>query len=576
MVSLAFDQKKIVDGATLPSYSSKSVNVSYSIPENVLYPVILLANITTDTAYWFSVHGKDIIPFRSLDAGSYIFLVTDRKDIQIKQPIVAQNFRLQYKRSDLGNTVGIIKFIVDNDINYNEKLKYISGPNSIYYYTIPSDLLSYGEKGVNPKSNKRFYFFGDIHGDRDNTCPLLHGAECPAYPSSSSGTGTFKGVGSQESNCLDITILLQKMFNFSKAHNVKTDFFLEFPYKVNDKPNILDREIDLLTADPKANEQWYAQHDYIISLYSQFYPCFSYKKNFSEESSKCRFAPEVRFQYADIRQVHDGGPVIPQTLIYISINELNDLASGISALKGVKVASKTLNDYQKELEDLNTLVRFVVLSSEGRQKDFLSLMLKSEQYQHDITKYFSSLPLTPKVKTLLEGLARTGTVRYGKNYSKLKAQLVELDREGVMYKGISLAKLIEKWVEETYYQELSNIDYGVWNTIYTSLKNLKPLPEEWSYDFNLVKFDAILMDGYVISRSFRTYSSFPSEGKEEGKEEMKEDASDLVVVYTGAAHTNNYSVFFEQYLQIKPLLKIDRTIYNERCVVDENLGKKLM
>jgi hypothetical protein len=578
-ISLSFNGKPVINNSIVHSYDAISPKVEYSTSN--ANDIIVLANIDTDTAYWFlsSTGGKEkeIIPFTSPTAGNYLFLVftPPQGGLMLKQPISPNNFRKQYRKSDLGTLIGSIKFKVDNDIELIRQIKSISGPSSFYYYTIP-----YLLNGI--EMNKRFYLFGDIHGGRENTCETTSNTNCSTFPSSDHKSNLEK------SKCLDIGNVLDELFIFSKNHQITTDFFLEFPYKIDQIPTQLDREIELLpTLTEEEKALWFSVHEYIPSLYAQFYPCFIQNKEKIRE--KCELNPYVRFQYADIRQLHQSGPVILQTFIYLQIQELNEIAITITKL-AYSNKKPTLAFSQKFRLQLETVNSLILQSNEDKLLEFFNIMIYSDSFSQDLIKFFASfIPLTGPVKDKLasmeEDLLQLSTQRYGKDYSRVRAQLIEIDKEGIEFYiipkrdpplgGLSIEKkkasdAIIEYIQTEYYRLLETLNYQEWKVGYNLLKNYKPLPEDWGQDFNLVKFDALFMDAYVLARSFRAYANPKYPERRKGEE------SEVVVVYSGAAHSQNYSKFFSEYLGVKPLESIDRTIYGQRCISKEGLGENLV
>lgn len=314
-----------------------------------------------------------------------------------------------------------------------------------------------------------------------------------------------------------------------------------------------------------------------------FNECFQPDKQF------CHYNAYVRFHYVDVRLTKQKQYVGPITInTYLFLNQLNTIELLLENY--FNVASKIGMKYP-ELEDLrhdiiesvdftNRLVDKILTrgqtlrgSTINYNKELFNAALFSKNYPEDVDRIFNILidGITSRTDDLndftdfRDAMKSIVTERNGDIMHRTAAQLQELRADNVLYKGRNIADLIIDFIQTKY--ELIDISdvYTFWRRFYknvylpvskmvverdfyTSLNAFEKYTQNKMTQNTtiLVHSDALIMDAYILACMFRKFKT-PRKGRK------PHTPSDLVITYTGSVHTRNYSQFFYQYLNIRPI-----------------------
>lgn len=474
-----------------------------------------------------------------------------------------------------------------------KNLEFISGPVSWYYLEIPKDYLTFGANNTpTTVGNKRYHLFGDAHFSRENNCTEQYGVQCAAVDKN----GT---VINYNERCYDITYLLKQLFDETVAKKSQMDFFLEIPFRLPGYKPFEQRE----------------QAGYIYAIAEAFDNCLQIEKK------GCPYNPYVRFHYSDVRLTDQHDLVsLNSTIMFSSMTAMVEgavnlfmifaNAANLNALLSDSHMKEIMKQFVEHSDLTDAIITRFILRGQtlgGRTIDYnrelFTAMVKSDNFKADLKLIFDGmfaelperlkkLPLYDTLLQLQERLGNYTTTRDGKNMFRIRAQLYELDKENVLYRGQKISSLIEKFLFDKYASlDLSAI-YSSWRQLRDKI--IMPLSKIRSAtDFNLLSnifiptlqdvtnanvttrliySDALLMDGYILARSFRSYSQ-PAHGREAGR------AGELASIYAGAQHILNYVEFLKNYLGLQVIDSIDhyatsRELIDNRCLKKKDIGRE--
>lgn len=472
-----------------------------------------------------------------------------------------------------------------------ENLKRISGPISLYYYQF---------------DNRNFYFFGDEHFSTDFNCEwLIPGSQC-------SKINNDLELDYTSDECWDIDAFLKIVFDraLQRALQQKSplryldennyiDLFLEIGF-MESTVEILDiyksdgyknrnndegedgddkgEEGDEGEEDDEGEDgddderedgdderedgdegeegdddkeekdanivENYEDLDYMNRVYNYFILCFEPSKRI------CKYAPFIRFHYADIRQLHYND--IP---IFDFFTRLTTISADL-----LKILNESL---LKPSQDKYDLIR--------KYTNILTLCLHGNVFTNMYVAYLDS-PNFPRTirqtfrKSMIDYLWENGVnleanlvERHGVNIHRIKAQLDSLREDGVKHNDKNIADLISSYAIDRYPIIKVNEIRRIWlkdlKSFIFSIINGGPLDNHELIDLLIDTIDEInsvlldigvsLMDTYLLARMFRRFS----------RSEQLHIISKNVIIYTGSDHTDFYAKFFEEVLNVKAILK---------------------
>lgn len=443
-------------------------------------------------------------------------------------------------------------------------LEFIQGPISWFYFEIGPELLG---------MRRRFHFFGDAHFSKSNGCTKKYLVPCTQI-------SPTRKVLNLNQRCYDITFLLMNLFKNAKEEKRYTDFLMELPFKST--PTEVGSNLDKLVSEEvqtllKRNS---TNLDYISTLYVIFNECFQIRKE------ECPYRPYVRFHYVDVRLSEKRQAIALNT--YIFIEKLSDILKSMSSYYLFSysifesVSESELSALKRSIIDsvefTNHLIEKLYLRGytlEGTNINYnlelFNLALNSDNYVEDVNHLLERLlegiqvgtKDQKKFEVFRREMVRPVVRREGKIQHRTRVQLRELAKENIQVNGRNLAELIVEFILGLYQKlDFTNV-YSRWRKFYTvvypaflSLQNEDSL-EKAQYELErylltrqtglqLIEADALLLDGYILARMFRTFPD-PRHERE------PHVPSNRVITYTGAAHTDNYVRFFQEVFGLNPI-----------------------
>lgn len=368
-------------------------------------------------------------------------------------------------------------------------------------------------------NNKKYYFFGDIHFSRENSCQN----QCDAF------NRTFTKVLSKGTNCSTIGALFHMWFVYNNDHNIKTNVYIEETYtKEITRPSIeffntmIDNKYNV-TGAPFQNKSWLQLIPMIMNQ------CFI------REKENCPYYPNVHLHYVDIRH----HLIKNETLSLFDLNELKNY---------LKIANNLTFDVIKN--DILIIINYLI----KHLHKIVSLLL--DPYGLDEFMQFFDLKLSLNGQRILSNLINIDnftTIKNNIRMTKVAWELYHTDE----FINQQLYIYIER--------KINTILHGL--NLYTAnlkpqnifeISNFKKSYEEFEKILNdyLSYFSflhALLMDVYTISRMFI----------QDGEE---------IIIYAGIYHIMQYEIFFDQLNADKVFeIKVDRE--KIRCLNSELLPK---
>ena len=501
-----------------------------------------------------------------------------------------------------------IEVVQPNEVEIvHESLEFISGPISWYYFETGPELF-----GI----RRKFHFFGDVHFSKTSDCTEKYAVPCAEV-------SPLGKVSNLNERCYDITYLLMDLFQRAKKENRYTDFFLEYPFKI--KPNGQDSSnsnsdqlVDKMRSFELTKEQTLlkligqksstAQNlDYISTLYVMFHDCFQISKK------QCPYGPYVRFHYVDVR-LSEKQQIIALNS-YIFMEKLPDILQAMSLyyqlsmytmfadIPEISVLRQKIID---SVEFTNHLTEKIYIPEHtldvndiNYNLELFNLALESDDYVNDVNRLIDVLVEGIKIGTedqkdfeqFRQDMVQPVVHRAGKVQHRTRVQLEELAQENIQVNGKNLADLIVEFITKLYkqlnfiqvYSSLRNFYTVVYpaflavhneDTIRKAQYELQRYLSSRQTGGQLIHADALLLDGYMLARMFRT---FPNPRYERAVH----NSSDRVITYTGAHHTDNYARFFQEMLGLNPIdsrvnrIDLSRQHFQNinRCLQNSNFEK---
>jgi hypothetical protein len=398
-----------------------------------------------------------------------------------------------------------------NQINKMKSEQYLSGPNIWKEYQFTDD----------QGNNKWFHMFGDKH-------IVIPKEFCP--------------------NGYNFIDFLEDWFNELSKYKIYSEFYLEIPYKLNEK-NI-------------------EEDSYLTIIYKKFRDCFI-------NSNKCKYMPYVKMHTTDIRSTHkfvghQFNQEITTTVPQLIKNRILYLLQSLSNL-----TEKRKVQLIKTASFIQLLVdRYLPIHSM-----IFKLLLTSDDYEVEIKKILEPIYLEfdsdiyheSDFDKLKETNQRLFSLKDKNKKFILKHQLDQLQKDNVKHNDVLLSDLILQFMIQTsnYYQkeQLSKF-YNAWSNIFMELigdldiRKIVGLIDLYQKDLNvpLTVIDSTLLDCYILAKSFRNQNN-----------DLKRTV--LTVIFEGSNHVDIQSIFFEQVLKIKPLHSVKGMKQHTRCLDIGDISK---
>lgn len=405
-------------------------------------------------------------------------------------------------------------------------LQFISGPMSWYHFEFVDD-------DGNPKT---IHLFSDIH-DFTKLCPKSF--QCKNSKSS------------PPSKCFQFDYFLETYFEKAIQDKKYVDFFLESPYRLNQKE---------LKINPNKN--------YLDLVNHRFQKCLSSNKK------GCKYLPNIRMHYTDVRI-----PDYNYITIGSFIGEMYFFL--VRAVYLFHENQITKNDLIQVLNVFHLILDIVSKNA----KDISLIMMTENNFESKVYSYFLPVfdwiqdhpgalqkQMQNKIQHMLDQLFSLVKIRKGKRVFIVKQQLDQLRKDDIRYKGKNMADIIL-----SYFIEFSNVlsdrakqlNLDFWHKsgyakqiLELDPKNAKKLFLEL-YDQrkqvlqNNILFDLTYLDTYILARMFRKFTN-------------KDSSS--AIVYAGNLHIESEKDFFILFLDLIPI-HAESNLDQERCLSNPNFQK---
>lgn len=382
-------------------------------------------------------------------------------------------------------------------------------------------------------NNKIYYFFGDIHNQKNSSCDFKNNCDYFNY--------TFDKVHTYNTSCTTIGPLLFMWFLYNNDKNIRTDFYIEAPFTKNNTKNVTyfeeiveerkkqEKVNTLTTIFPVSNISWLQLMYYLFMSLS----CLSKNKQ------ECLFYPNIHIHYSDIRIVDDK---------YNSPFYLDFLYSYIKDYIHL--------DLNQLKEDVVTIIRLIL-------EDYKILFNSLFTTDYNLNLLKNNSIVTPKLKTIFNNyIDDIDSLTVSRNNIKIHRIAAELQK----LKNVNTTiynKLIEYINDYNYqFKDISNqlfYNYDLQN----NNKKLKLLNDYLDYYYlDLSNMRVLMMDVYLLARMFT------------------QQESTEIVSYVGQYHHVNYVYFFTHYLKanliyksfdLLPGLKSSKYLNSTGCVTFNNL-----
>ncbi len=415
----------------------------------------------------------------------------------------------------------------------------ISGANSLYVFML---------------ENKYYFFFGDQHFSIEERCEDQYHIQCDLYDYG------YKKTLTHNTNCWTIGSLFDEWFTYNNYFGVKTDFYLEtgFIKGTLREATMTTEEISDRRQEPfyqtKLPQDIEGSSGWLESVAAYFQDCFI------QDKSQCKYSPNVRFHYADIRNYHEYGTLYDADL-YISypyihlINEelINLNRRGMLIQKSNNQFTKIKNQWLLTtiMDDVNSI--FVLYDNLWNINILLALCFSTMDVR-DILNSLEIPELSPNIQSLFinskQNIIRSSVTRNDvllhrtaaefnrlKNFNSSVADKLETYITNRM--EIELLKALPEFNELQERFQLTN-DINELIDIVTDLQNLLSIWNPW------------ILDVYTLSRMFLQHDS------------------EQIVIFAGHYHINIQSGFFK-YLGANTLVEHPARM-DDRCITTNLTG----
>jgi hypothetical protein len=367
----------------------------------------------------------------------------------------------------------------------------ISGPNSLSVFDL---------------NGRLFVFLGDQHQSFSGNCEEKYNIQCDKFDDEFNRSITY------DTNCWNIGALLDEWFTYNNYFGISTDFYLETEF----------RKGDILRP--------FFPTDWIETLHKYFSDCLKQTK------SSCKYGPNVKFHYTDIRAMTIDGNIMENSIYDVSryFRALNETLNSKSLFEA---NINSIFDLFNILLNINLLLDLLFSTNDIRN---VLNNIPVPQLSPDIQNAFN----TTKNILINNASVRNGVLMYkpAAEFNRLlslypdiadKLQTFVHDRLNSFY--TELPKALQVLYDK--YLRTEGIDKNKLNIMKISLRAIVSF------------FESYIMDVYTISRMFI-------------------QQSEQVIVYAGGDHIKKYFDFLK-YLGATLLTKYP-AMKNNRCILIES------
>jgi hypothetical protein len=395
--------------------------------------------------------------------------------------------------------------------------QFINGPMNWFHFEIVDDLGRV----------KQVHLFADIH-DFTNLCPQSFRCKRSKH---------------SKSKCLEFDYFLELVFQNAFKNKEYTDFFLESPYRLQQRE---------LVINPGKN--------YLDLINQRFEKCLMASKK------TCKYLPYIRMHYTDVR--------IPD-YHYITIGSF--VGQIYYHLIDAVVMYGTNKISKEELVEFVELFYWVTGMITSHAKEISLIMMTENNFESKIEKIFEPffrskqkgtlfLKLKTKMAMMIRNLFALVKVRNGTRTFIVKHQLDKLRRDNVKFDGKNIADLILSFFVEfseilSLKAQLLNREFWKDLNLIEKVKNLDPKDAmdlaNQLYQLkdqiltNNILFDLTYLDAYILARMFRVFG--------------KTNYSEQAIVYAGNLHIQSQKDFFEIFLGLSPI-HVESNREGQRCL----------
>lgn len=382
-------------------------------------------------------------------------------------------------------------------------------------------------------NHKRYYFFGDFHVTRKNSC-YDKGIQCDAF------NYNFTNTTNANTSCTTIGALLHNWFIYNNINHIKTDFYLEEyytkePEREEDQEyiNIIKNRSTVNTRQgaPFKEKSWMQLLPYIMS------PCFIPNK------SLCPYAPNVHLHYIDVRTI-----VIKNDIVNITPFSIESIL-----IYMIEHQPTTIGEFIKIRKEMDTVIDFSI----DNFKTLLHYLLSNQidAYKQALLST-NSLYISEQIN-YIDYFTFNGVFKIAHELQRLQLSFPEMHDRLLAYidKVIDNIMLKVERYRESIKQSITKYNILKKRKV-LHIMGLRHLYEDYikiinGYQLIFVNLEAILMDIYTLSRMFI-------------------QDGDEVIVYAGAYHTKIYQQFFDDFAT--PLLIIPYT-KGTNCLTHPDIPK---
>lgn len=395
----------------------------------------------------------------------------------------------------------------------------IEGINSFFYYQF---------------DNKKYYLFGDIHGNNKNIC---HNHNCDYF------SYKFDEIYSYYENCTSIGVLLYTWLKYNSDFHINTDIYIEESftkndYRVSDFDNIINnrsKDINTLsTIFPYKDMSWLEMTNYILK------PCLGKNK------LSCPYNDYIHIHYVDIRAL-DKNRISPFYIndFYYLILENNNISINdiINIIKTLIINYYNILDgilLHDKYNNITDIYDIIIKSSTSTELKLLFINKINMINNMTVNRYVEGEMI--KMHRVAAELLKLKTMNVSM-YNNIITFIYKLSES-------YMNNIIKNYDNDSYYYfkdyiigAFNNIEKEINSTIIDIYIN--------HYLSIFTVLSGFTMDAYLLSRLFTQINS------------------EEIIIYTGSNHIDIYVLFFKQYLNQYPILYHNTS--NNKCISSEKL-----
>lgn len=496
-----------------------------------------------------------------------------------------------------------------------KQIEYLDGPVSWYEFIFTDD----------NGNQKIIHLFGDEHE---------LGGQCDKK------LKCMKSSKDEKSNCYDFLYFLQELFDEVKSKNLYADFFIEIPYIFPSKKdiyqninvtNVISKIYNKFGSCIKRNKKDCVYNPNIRMHFTDIRTIRFPEENDVNEQFLAMLTGQKSQNTDPINSFFD----LSKYMILDFLSGIIDTILEMNAIKVMinntpKIIAPNIQQidpvfYQVQSQELSSrqnMIKIFFMMFENIC-ELMDIIITSSNYVQDLDNFLapyikilsqSDIFIPKDIKEFNKIANRLKKFKHPKTqYSVVGQQLAELEKDKVMVKGQNIATLIKNYILNSCREYLSknkvveNLSAkfdDFLNEIFEqseegmsfrnnldirsqSIQSDKDIKKHFSevekqvkkifqmynnfatfYDDVIILVESRLLDGFILSRLFRTFSS----------SKKPHVPSILSIIYAGDIHTVFQVEFFEKYLGLKPVHRIDNEEGPKRradyqCLYGKDLGK---